>query len=259
MRSVPNISVLCLRDYVEPETVLKAEMPACIASLVLACLCFYTLCLARDRAGPSRWPERVWPRICDPCGLGTGGLKSRPEGHRYGSFKMKKVRGGGGTLERTERNEEEGKAKAREYKKQQQKVTVSPVAEPGGRLAEVNSREQIAAAADSAGQGAAAGQEQVRRVKGAGLVAYVVGEQLSGKSLAHNLRPRCDSPYLHVKSEADACAYVRAHCFQASGVVSYQALVFCTMGGTPQVVIKLNHSASSNEIELSRFPSNRTF
>ena len=54
VRSVPNISVLCLRDYVEPETVLKAEMPACIASLVLACLRFYTLCLARDRAGPSR-------------------------------------------------------------------------------------------------------------------------------------------------------------------------------------------------------------
>lgn len=93
---------------------------------------------------------------------------------------------------------------------------------------------QIAAAADSAVRGTMGGAPDStgRRRK---TPRYSVGDG-GGKPLAHAVRPRCDNPYAHagVENSADACAFVRARCPQRSGVISYQKLVFCQLGGASQ-------------------------
>jgi len=60
---------------------------------------------------------------------------------------------------------------------------------------------------------------------------------LSDKPLAKNLQKRCDNPYHHVATAAEACHYVHTYCPQSSGIFNYQALPYCALGGSPAIAV----------------------
>ena len=62
---------------------------------------------------------------------------------------------------------------------------------------------------------------------------------LSDKPLAKNLEHKCDNPYHHVDTTAEACRYVHTRCPQSSGIFNYQALPYCMMGGFPTIAVTL--------------------
>ena len=70
-------------------------------------------------------------------------------------------------------------------------------------------------------------------VRGAAHKTHVLDSQ----PVAPALQAKCDNPYHHVETAEEACTYVRRRCQQRSGIFNYQALCYCTLGGSPGLAV----------------------